>query len=47
MKSFYDFEIFHKMLDGIDLDDHVAASYCLKGSFYKDFFEHENSNSPV
>ncbi|MBN1943266.1 MAG: hypothetical protein JW849_08230 [Phycisphaerae bacterium] len=30
MKSFYDFEIFHKMLDGIDLDDHVVASYYLK-----------------
>ena len=30
MKQYYDFEIFHKMLDGIDLDDHIIASYYLK-----------------
>jgi len=30
MKQVYDFEIFHQMLDGIDLDNHVVASYYLK-----------------
>ena len=30
MKQYYDFEIFHQMLDGIDLDNHVVASYYLK-----------------
>jgi hypothetical protein len=30
MKRYYDSEIFHQMLDGIDLDDHVIASYYLK-----------------
>ncbi len=30
MKNYYDFEIFHKMLDGIDLDDHVVATYYLR-----------------
>jgi 2,3-diketo-5-methylthiopentyl-1-phosphate enolase len=30
MKRYYDAEIFHQMLDGIDLDNHVIASYRLK-----------------
>ncbi len=30
MKRYYDSEIFHQMLDGIELDDHVIASYYLK-----------------
>lgn len=30
MKRFYDSEIFHQMLDGIDLDNHVVASYYLR-----------------
>jgi 2,3-diketo-5-methylthiopentyl-1-phosphate enolase len=30
MKQYYDHEIFHKMLDGIDLDDHVIATYYLR-----------------
>jgi len=30
MKRYYDGEIFHQMLDGIDLDNHVVASYCLR-----------------
>ncbi len=30
MKRYYDSEIFHQMLDGIDLDNHVIASYYLK-----------------
>jgi len=30
MKRYYDPEIFHQMFDGIDLDNHVIASYYLK-----------------
>lgn len=30
MKQYYDPEIFHQMLDGIDLDNHIIASYYLK-----------------
>ena len=30
MKRYYDPEIFHQMLDGIDLDNHIIASYYLK-----------------
>jgi 2,3-diketo-5-methylthiopentyl-1-phosphate enolase len=30
MKRYYDQEIFHQMLDGIDLDNHVVASYYLR-----------------
>jgi 2,3-diketo-5-methylthiopentyl-1-phosphate enolase len=30
MKRYYDPEIFHQMLDGIDLDNHVIASYYLR-----------------
>ena len=30
MKRYYDPEIFHQMLDSIDLDDHVIASYYLR-----------------
>ncbi len=30
MDFYYDHEIFHKMLDGIDLDEHVVASYYLR-----------------
>jgi 2,3-diketo-5-methylthiopentyl-1-phosphate enolase len=30
MKRYYDSEIFHQMLDGIDLDNHIIASYYLK-----------------
>jgi 2,3-diketo-5-methylthiopentyl-1-phosphate enolase len=30
VKQFYDQDIFHNMLDGIDLDDHIVASYYLK-----------------
>ncbi len=30
MKQYYDPEIFHKMLDGVDLDNHVIASYYVK-----------------
>jgi 2,3-diketo-5-methylthiopentyl-1-phosphate enolase len=30
MKQCYDFEIFHQVLDGIDLDNHVVASYYIK-----------------
>ena len=30
MKRYYDSEIFHQTLDGIDLDNHVVASYYIK-----------------
>ncbi len=30
MKHYYDSEIFHQTLDGIDLDNHIIASYYLK-----------------
>ena len=30
MKQYYDLGIFHNMMDGIDLDDHIVASYYLK-----------------
>ena len=30
MKRYYDSEIFHQMLDGIDIDNHIIASYYLK-----------------
>ncbi|MDD2764336.1 MAG: RuBisCO large subunit C-terminal-like domain-containing protein [Opitutaceae bacterium] len=30
MKRYYDSEIFHQMLDGIDLDNHVIATYYLR-----------------
>ena len=29
MKRYYDPEIFHQTLDGIDLDNHIIASYYL------------------
>jgi len=42
MKQYYDFEIFHQTLDGIDLDEHVIASYymkdCLEGEKFLDHF---------
>ena len=41
MKRYYDPEIFHQMLDGIDLDDHVIASYYLKDRLEgEDFLDH-------
>jgi len=30
VKQHYDFEIFHQMLDGVDLDNHVVASYYMR-----------------
>ena len=30
MKRYYDSEIFHQMLDGVDLDNHIIASYYLR-----------------
>ena len=30
MKQYYDLGIFHNMMDGIDLDDHIVASYYLR-----------------
>jgi len=30
MKRYYDPEIFHQTFDGIDLDEHIVASYYLK-----------------
>ncbi len=30
MQNYYDFQIFHNVLDGIDLDNHIIASYYLR-----------------